>query len=148
MNTNNEGNQNIQLTAKTDDIALEDDDRFNLKFVHTRGSEIFDVVGNMGEYLRDTAVVKIDDDNCKYNYNKPLTICNRTLSIKMIYSTSTALQVAVNVPDEVPENTGIVAAIVQISLTEIPFNISFITESYPPIPDDYSRATGKMCTFH
>ena len=79
---------------------------------------------------------------------KPLAICNRTLSIKIRCSASTVLEVAVSVPDEVPENTGIVAATVQIFLTEIPFNISFITESFPPIPDDYSRATGKMCTFH
>ena len=63
-------------------------------------------------------------------------------------SAPTVLEVAVSVPDDVLENAGIVAATVQISLTEIPFNISFITESYQPIPDDYSRATGKMCTFH
>ena len=79
---------------------------------------------------------------------KPLAICNRTLSIKMRHSAPTVLEVAVSVPDEVLENAGIVAATVQISLAEIPFNISFITESFPPIPDDYLRATGKMCTFH
>ena len=66
MSSSNTGNSNILLTAKSDDIALENDDRFNVKFVHAFGSEIFDVVNNMGEYLRDTAVVEIIDDDCEY----------------------------------------------------------------------------------
>ena len=66
MSSGYTGNSNIQLTAKSDDIALENDDRFNLKFVHKYGQEIFDVVNNMGEYLRDTAVVEIIDDDREY----------------------------------------------------------------------------------
>ena len=66
MGSGTSGNSNILLTAKSDDIALENDDRFNLKFVHAFGQEIFDVVNNMGEFLRDTAVVEIMDDDCEY----------------------------------------------------------------------------------
>ena len=66
MSSGGTGNSNISLTAKSDDIALENDDRFTLKFVHAFGSEIFDVVNNMGEYLRDTAVVEIMDNDREY----------------------------------------------------------------------------------
>ena len=66
MSSGDTGNSNIPLTAKSDDIALENDDRFNLKFVHAFGPEIFYVLDNEGEYLRDTAVVEIMDDDCEY----------------------------------------------------------------------------------
>ena len=66
MSSGGTGYSNISLTAKSDDIALENDDRVNLKFVSKFGQEIFDVLGNMGEYLRDTAVVEIMDDDCEY----------------------------------------------------------------------------------
>ena len=66
MSSGSTGNSNIPLTTKSDDIALESNDRFNLKFVHAFGEGIFDVVNNMGEYFRDTAVVEIMDDDREY----------------------------------------------------------------------------------
>ena len=65
MTTGSTGNHNIQLSAVDDDIANENDERFTLQFVHSFGQEIFDVVENLGEFLRDTATVIIIDSDCK-----------------------------------------------------------------------------------
>ena len=59
------GSHNIQLSAVDDDIANENDERFTLQFVHTHGPEVFDVVNNMGEFLRNTTTVIIIDNDCK-----------------------------------------------------------------------------------
>ena len=64
VTTGGTGNHNIQLSAVDDDIANESDERFTLQFVHTH-EEVFDVVENMGEFLRDTATVIIIDNDCK-----------------------------------------------------------------------------------
>ena len=65
VTTGDTGNHNIQLSAVDDDIANESDERFTLQFVHSVGPEVFDVVNNMGEFLRDTATVIIIDNDCK-----------------------------------------------------------------------------------
>ena len=82
MSSGFSGNSNIPLTAKSDDIALENDDRFNVKFVHVFGPEVFDVVTNLGEYLRDTAVVEIIDNDREYYYNKPLFYLQQNIPLR------------------------------------------------------------------
>ena len=65
VTTGNAGSRSIQLSAVDDDIANENDERFTLQFVSSFGPEIFDVVENLGEFLRDTATVIIIDSDCK-----------------------------------------------------------------------------------
>ena len=60
----------------------------------------------------------------------------------MKYSTYTGVEVTVNVPDEVPEDIGMVTASVTASKTEDPYHVNLTTGALPF--DDVTRATGKL----
>ena len=69
INGNNNAT-NIRVLPVNDEITLEYDDRLLLRF--TPDGTVLSGLANMFEYIRDTAVVNIIDNDCKYTFSLQL----------------------------------------------------------------------------
>ena len=55
---------NVNLSTVNDEVTLEYEDRVMLRFIPTQANTISGLESNF-EYIRDTAIVNIIDDDCK-----------------------------------------------------------------------------------
>ena len=63
-NSGNSDNQEIRLFTRNDQITLEYDDRVQLVFTPSY-PDLIPVVEDVGEYIRDTAIVNIIDNDSR-----------------------------------------------------------------------------------